>query len=43
MKHPETLLKFPTNGNQLENFTMEEIGDDHLYTGIDTPLTETAF
>lgn len=43
MKHLETLLNFPINGNQLENFTIEEIGDDHLYTGIDTPLTENAF
>ncbi len=43
MKHPETLLNFPISGNQLKNFTIEEIGDDHLFTGIDTPLTENAF
>lgn len=43
MKRPETLLNFPTNGNKLNGFSFDEIGDDHLYTGIDTPLTEDAF
>ncbi|MFD0762917.1 GTP cyclohydrolase I FolE [Lutibacter aestuarii] len=43
MKHQETLLNIPTNGSRLNGFTFDEIGDDHLYTGIETPLKETAF
>ncbi|WP_299526538.1 GTP cyclohydrolase I FolE [uncultured Lutibacter sp.] len=43
MKHQETLLNFPINGNKLNSFSFDEIGDDHLYTGIETPLTEDAF
>jgi len=43
MKHQETLLNFPINGETLNGFTFDEIGDDHLYTGIETPLTPTAF
>ena len=43
MKHQETLLNFPINGNKLNGFSFDEIGDDHLYTGIETPLTEDAF
>jgi len=43
MKHQETLLNFPTNGTKLNGFTFDEIGDDHLYTGIETPLIEDAF
>lgn len=43
MRHPETLLNFPTNNNELNGFSFDEIGDDHLYTGIETPLVEDAF
>lgn len=43
MKHQETLLNFPINGTNLNGFTFDEIGDDHLYTGIETPLKEDAF
>ncbi|WP_298287972.1 GTP cyclohydrolase I FolE [uncultured Lutibacter sp.] len=43
MKHQETLLNIPTNGSKLNGFTFDEIGDNHLYTGIETPLKETAF
>lgn len=43
MRHQETLLNFPTNGTELNGFTFDEIGDDHLYTGIETPLKEDAF
>ena len=43
MKHQETLLNFPINGTKLNGFTFDEIGDDHLYTGIETPLKEDAF
>jgi GTP cyclohydrolase I len=43
MKHQETLLKSLTNESELNGFTFDEIGDDHLYTGIETPLTADAF
>ncbi|MDV7187298.1 GTP cyclohydrolase I FolE [Lutibacter sp. TH_r2] len=43
MRHNETLLNIPTNGTELNGFTFDEIGDDHLYTGIETPLTDNAF
>ena len=43
MRHQETLLNFPTNGIKLNGFTFDEIGDDHLYTGIETPMKEDAF
>jgi len=43
MKHQETLLNSPINSTKLNGFTFDEIGDDHLYTGIETPLTPTAF
>lgn len=43
MKHQETLLNFPINDNKLNGFSFEEIGDDHLYTGVDTPLMKDAF
>jgi len=43
MKHPETLLNTLINGNELNGFTDHEIGDDHLSTGLETPLREDAF
>jgi len=43
MKHQETLLNTPINGNKLNGFSYDEIGDDHLYTGIETPMTSDAF
>ena len=43
MKHQETLLNIPVNGNKLNGFSYDEIGDDHLYTGIETPMTSDAF
>ncbi|SNR37447.1 GTP cyclohydrolase I FolE [Lutibacter flavus] len=43
MKHQETLLNTPINGTKLNGFTFDEIGDDHLYTGIETPMTRDAF
>ena len=30
-------------GQQLNGFSFEEIGDDHLYTGLQTPMKATAF
>lgn len=43
MKHQETLLNTLINKNSLNEFSIEDIGDDHLYTGIDTPLKNDAF
>mgnify|MGYP003626169736 FL=1 len=31
------------NGYKLENFSIEDIGDDHLYTGLETPMKPDAF
>lgn len=42
MKHLETLLNFPTK-NGFNGMSSEEIGDGHLYTGIETPMVENAF
>ena len=42
MKHPDTLLNTLLDGNQLNGFNEQEIGDDHLYTGLETPLREDA-
>lgn len=37
----ETLTK--KNGNALNNFSIEDIGDDHLFTSLDTPMKPNAF
>ncbi|MCK8521360.1 GTP cyclohydrolase I FolE [Aquimarina sp. D1M17] len=42
MKFEDTTL-LTTNGNTLNGFTFEEIGDDHLFTGIETPMKADAF
>jgi len=39
MKKDQTLV----NGSSLKDFTYNEIGDDHLYTGLKTPLKKEAF
>ncbi len=36
-------LKDNTNGHQLNGFTIDDIGDDHLYTGLETPMKADAF
>lgn len=33
----------PTNGNILSNLSIDEIGDDHFYTGLETPMKPDAF
>ena len=44
MNNQETLLNTLVDSEKLLNgFTHEEIGDDHLYTGIDTPMKANAF
>ncbi len=40
----ETLReKKKKNSHQLNGFTLEDIGDDHLYTGLETPMKKDAF
>ncbi|WGD34838.1 GTP cyclohydrolase I FolE [Olleya sp. YS] len=41
MNNKQTLVK--TNGHHLNGFDIEEIGDDHLYTGLETPMRADAF
>jgi len=36
-------LKTKTNGHKLNGFTIEDIGDDHLHTGLETPMKSDAF
>ncbi|WP_439151787.1 GTP cyclohydrolase I FolE [Winogradskyella sp.] len=31
------------NGHQLNGFSIEDIGDDHLFTSLDTPMKSNAF
>ena len=31
------------NGHSLNGFTIDDIGDDHLFTGVDTPMKDNAF
>lgn len=37
----ETLIQ--KNGHALNGFTTEDIGDDHLFTSLDTPMKRNAF
>ena len=39
----ETLTQKKKNGYRLNGFSHSEIGDDHLYTGIKTPMKPDAF
>lgn len=39
----ETLELKKKNGHKLNGFSFDDIGDDHLFTGLDTPLREDAF
>lgn len=44
MKDQDTLINTLINSEELLNgFTHEEIGDDHLYTGLETPMKSNAF
>lgn len=36
-------IKKDLNGNNLSNFTVDEVGNDHLYTGLETPMKADAF
>lgn len=39
----DILIKEKRNGYKLTGFSNQEIGDDHLYTGLQTPLRDDAF
>lgn len=43
MKLQETMLNTQDNNNSLSNYTIEDIGDDHLSTGLETPMRKDAF
>ncbi len=43
MKQQETMLNTLIKENGLTGFTEEEIGDDHIYTGLETPMKANAF
>ncbi|WP_299764712.1 GTP cyclohydrolase I FolE [uncultured Dokdonia sp.] len=43
MKHQETMLNTLIKENGLNGFSEEEIGDDHIYTGLETPMRPDAF
>ena len=43
MKHQEIMLNTLTKENNLNGFSEEEIGDDHIYTGLETPMKSDAF
>ncbi|NEN22317.1 GTP cyclohydrolase I FolE [Cryomorpha ignava] len=33
----------PMNGNKFSDFSIDEIGDEHIYTGLETPMKADAF
>ena len=37
------LIKELKKGSQLNDFSFDDIGDDHLYTGLETPMKPDAF
>lgn len=43
MKHQETMLNTLIKENKLNGFSEEEIGDDHIYSGLETPMRADAF
>lgn len=38
-----TEVSLKENNHTLQNFSIEEVGDDHLYTGLRTPMKTDAF
>jgi GTP cyclohydrolase I len=36
-------VKLMTKSNRLNGFTVEDIGDDHLFTNLETPMKDDAF
>ena len=43
MKHQETMLNTHIKRNNLNGYSAEEIGEDHLSSGMETPLRSDAF
>ena len=43
MRHQETMLNTLIKENGLNGLSEEEIGDDHIYTGLETPMKADAF
>lgn len=43
MKHQETMLNTLIKENKLNGYSDEEIGDDHIYSGLETPMRADAF
>ena len=43
MKHQDTMLNTLIKDNGLKSFSEEEIGDDHIYTSLETPMKDNAF
>ena len=37
------ILKVKKNGHKLNGFSISDIGDDHLFTGLETPMKKDAF
>ena len=38
-----TLVEEQKKNNQLNNLSFEDVGDDHLFTGLETPMKPDAF
>ncbi len=43
MKHQETMSNTLIKESKLNGFSEDEIGDDHIYTGLETPMRADAF
>ena len=43
MRHQETMLNTLIKENGLNGLSEDEIGDDHIYTGLETPMKADAF
>ena len=39
----KTLIQTKKNGYRLNGFTFDEVGDDHMFTGLETPMKADAF
>jgi len=42
-EHMNTAMKLKENSEKINGFSTEEIGDDHLFTGLKTPMKANAF
>ena len=39
----DVILKEKQTDQKLKGFSFEEVGDDHLFTGLETPMKKDAF